>query len=56
MEQIRPAIIRMHENGYSDRQISETLSISKSTVKKNIIEKSFQEAEKTRNKKVSGFL
>ena len=32
MKDFQSAIIRMHENGYSERQIAEILSISKSTV------------------------
>ena len=36
MKGFRPAIIRMHENGYSESQIAEILSISKSTVHDDI--------------------
>ena len=36
MKDFRPAIIRTHENGYSERQIAELLSISKSTVHDDI--------------------
>ena len=32
MKEFRPAIIRMHENGYSVREIAEILSVPKSTV------------------------
>ena len=42
MKEFRPAIIRMHENGYSVREIAEILSVPKSTVHDGI--KSFEEA------------
>ena len=36
MKDLQSAIIRMHENGYSERQIAEILSISKPIVHDDI--------------------
>jgi predicted DNA-binding protein YlxM (UPF0122 family) len=36
MKEFRPAIIPMHENGYSVREIVEILSVPKSTVHDDI--------------------
>ena len=36
MKDFQSAIIRMHENGYAERQIAQILSISKSTVHDDI--------------------
>jgi transposase len=41
MKEFHPAIIRMHENGYSAREIAEILNVPKSTVHDNI--KRFEE-------------
>ena len=43
MKEFRPAIIRMHENGYSVREIAEILSVPKSTVHDDI--KRFEEMD-----------
>jgi transposase len=57
MKDFQPAIIRMHENGYSERQIAEILSILKSIVHGAIekLEVLFGKPRK-REIKVSGFL
>jgi transposase len=48
MKEFRPAIIRMHENGYSVREIAEILSVPKSIVHGDI--KRFEETDLNANR------